>query len=266
MSFPIWFDDSLIKQKSIKQIKRSLYVSSTENDKIGIEPKAIYVYDFNRQGELTNVSIDHFYENIQVSSTTFDYLTGKDENGFAKVKMKANLPGENDESTYLIYEKEPAHKKFIVYKNNRSGDYLFYMLNRENWGALSIDSILSPTPDDIITLGSPIKPVKTYQVNNMVKEEHVIKYQYEKKSGHIMTVRYDKFPFQHKRSIRYDKKGNCTGFIDSTFSQGVYLNRKESKFDFKEDLPVSLTQKNESIKATSKFFQLEHFEYSYFED
>lgn len=266
MSFPIWFSDTLIRRNSIRHIKRSLYASSVEDDKMGIEPKEVYHYEFENDGSVKKVEIENFYENVRIGAVSFQYMSKKDENGFASVKMKFEQKEDNSESPYLIYDKEPSGTKFLVYRNQNSGDYLFYMLNKKNWGVLSVDSILSPTPYDIVNLGSPKQPIKTYQVVNTVKQEHVVEYNYDKRTNHLMSVHFEKFPFQYKRSIQYNKQGGCIGFIDSTFSQGTYLNRKESKFEFENDLPVSLIKKNESINAASRYFQLEHFEYSFFDE
>ena len=56
VSFPIWFNDSLIRMHNIETITRSIYVSGKEYD-ADIEfdsdsPKEIKTYHFNKDGEL----------------------------------------------------------------------------------------------------------------------------------------------------------------------------------------------------------------------
>ena len=271
VSFPIWFNDSLIKLHNIETITRSVFISEKESD-IDIEfdsdsPKEIKTYLFNKDGELLSVQIKQFYENVEVGNVWFDYLSSKDENGYSAVERRRikNQPMEEGHDHYTIYEKEEHNDKFLVYTNEQTGNYLFYLLKRKNWGVVSVDSILQPTPEDIISFGTTFYPKKKYQVENTVNEFNVVKYTYDKSNQFIKEISYNDYPFRKKRTILYGTTGLCTGFIDSTFTDDKFLIRTDSKFDFKHKLPVTLKHENHSTDSTSRFFQFEHFDYTFFE-
>lgn len=241
-SFPIWFSDSLVKQHQIKRITRNIYPITTADD-LGA-PKETRLYDFDEQGGLISVSIKKFYESMIVEDVTFQYSSVKDEMGFSIVEILNGEHQDEDEGDYFIHNKEKYLEKFLVYSNENTGNYLFYMLNQKNWGALSIDSILNPTTDDLIILGSTFKPKKMYQVHNTVSETNVVDLVYSRRGEVINSIFFEKYPFYYKRHISYNNKGFCTGFIDSTFSADQYLMRTKSTFQMnKKQLPIKLIQK-----------------------
>ena len=95
-----------------------------------------------------------------VEDVTFNYSNVKDEMGYSDVEI---LKGEHqieEEGDYTVHNKERYLEKFLVYSNVKTGNYLFYMLDKKNWGPLTVDSILNPTPTDLIVLGSTTKPQK----------------------------------------------------------------------------------------------------------
>lgn len=266
VSFPIWFNDSLIKLNRIESITRSIYLSGNDAEEEFTSPKEVKTYFFNEDGELLSIQVQQFYENVEVANVAFDYLSPKDENGFSTVERRRDKKYADDEfhDHYIIYEKEDYTEKFLVYTNEQTGNYLFYLLKRKNWGAVSVDSILQPTPDDIITLGTTYYPKKTYQVENTVNEFNVVKYTYDKSNRFIKEVLYNDYPFRKKRTILYNQYGVCNGYVDSTFTDDKFLKRRESKFEFDKKLPITLKHLNHSQDTLTGFSQLEKFEYSYF--
>jgi len=259
VSFPIWFNDSIIKNQKIKQITRNIYPISSEEEITS--PKETRIYKFDELGGLSSVSIKKFYENMVVEDVTFKYSDVKDEMGYSNVEI---LQGEHqfeDVGDYSVHNKEQYLDKFLVYSNANTSNYLFYMLNKKNWGALSVDSILNPTPEDQIVLGSTFKPHKMYQVHNTVSESNVVDLKYNKKGEVVTSISFEKYPFYYKRHISYTDKGFCTGFIDSTFSSDQYLMRTESTFEMNENrLPSKLIQKKPGGGGS------EIFEYKYYEN
>lgn len=268
VSFPIWFDDSLIKQYRIQKITRSIFIGEYSEENEATAPKEIKTYVFNKNGQLLSLQIEQFYENVKVADNIFDYLSPKDEHGFSNVQVrreKKSLVDEFSLDHFRLYEKQDYTDKFLVYNNEESGDYLFYLLNKKHWGVVAVDSILSPTPRDIITLGTTVFPKKTYQVENTVNELNVVKYQYDKSSKHIKTIEYNEYPFLRKRSILYDQKGGCHGYIDSTFTDDVFLKRRVSKFISEDGMPVQLNHGVQPKDSLSGVFQYEKFDYEFFE-
>ena len=266
MSFPIWFADTIIKEKKIKKLTRHLYPSFTEGKTVASTPKESKEYFFNADGEVEKMIVNQFYEYVTVSSLTFDYSAQKDEFGYSPVDFEPMGESKNRDlaDQYSIFEKVEYSDKFLVYRNEESGDYLFYMLNKKNWGALSVDSILRPTPSDRVAFGQPNKVVKSYNVENTVNEFGTVDYSYN--SEYPTEIVSESFPFHHKRTIEYDEAGDCTGFVDSTFSGSKYLTRRKSNFVFKDNLPVRLIHESKSNNASRGFIQVEELKYEFFEE
>lgn len=264
VSFPIWFDDSMIVNKGIKTIKRSTYALN-EDIETGGFPKEVKVYHFDKKGQLEKHEVIEYYENVEVSHVQFDYLSGKDENGFAKVRRK-NMKKSQGKEFYHVYQKEKYAKKFLAYRDEESGDYLFYMMDEHHLGPLSIDTILKPTPSDVIVLGSPDFPEKRYQVENRVKERNVVETVYNQKMNAVEEIRFEKEPFTYHRTVNYSKEGDCQGFVDSTFSIDQFLMARTSDFKLNRDrLPARLVHKTERHDDQGENIQYETFEYVYFE-
>lgn len=267
MSFPIWFNDSVIKKQKIKGITISGYSSSQNEDVDVSAPKSTKTYVFNEEGEVLSVKYEQFYENVKVGSHAFNYSTSKDEFGFSKVEQVTEKGSDQDEAEeYSIFQKEQYGEKFLIYRDELTGDYLFYMLKEKNWGALSVDSILNPTIDDNIVFGSPLYPAKTYRVENVVNEMDVVEYYYDKSNQFIQSKLHDDYPFQNHRTINYTKEGICTGFVDSTFSGDKFLKARQTTFEKENKLPIKIIQESKSNDAASSYFQIETLEYSFFEE
>lgn len=267
LSFPIWFNDSVLKKNKIQGIKISGFPSSQSEEVDQSAPKSVKSYAFNEDGEVLSVTYEQFYENVKVGSYTFNYATSKDEFGFSKVEKVIEKEGNQDEAEqYSIFQKEQYGDKFLIYRDELTGDYLFYMLKQKNWGALSVDSIFNPTIDDNIVFGSPMYPVKTYRVENVVKEMDVVELKYDKSNEYLVSKLHDEYPFQNHRTINYTKEGVCTGFVDSTFSGEKFLKARQTKFQKEKELPIKIIQESKSNDAASSYYQIETIEYSFFEE
>ncbi len=268
VSFPIWFNDTIIKNRGIQRITRKIYGGEFDGEGETASPKEIKTYSFNIEGQLLSIQIEQFYENAKIADIIFDYLSPKDEHGFAEVKRK-RVPNvsldELTEESFKIYEKEAYNEKFLVYSDDLSGDYLFYLLKEKHWGVIAVDSILNPTPHDIVTLGNTFYPAKVYQVENTVNELNVVKYTYDKSSNYIKSIVYNEYPFHKKRDILYDQKGVCHGYIDSTFTDDKFLKRSVSTFEMEADIPMRVNHGKQASDSISGIFQYETFEYQLFE-
>ena len=136
------------------------------------------------------------------------------------------------------------------------------MLDKKNWGTLSIDSILNPSSDDIVILGSPKMPHRKFQVENLVNESNVVEISYNS-SDLISKTSFEKYPFYIYRDLEYNKDGICTGYIDSTFNSEQYLMHYRTSFEYNETgLPIIIHTRTEDRKDYSEY---EKIEYEYFE-
>jgi hypothetical protein len=264
MSFPIWFDDSLIATNNIKSITRSTFTSSTQSEINFDTPREIKRYYFNDNGQIVKVDFEQYYENVQVGKNTFIYNGERDSMGFAHVEM-TNADYDETQDNFNIHLKEKYEEKYLAYKNVDSGNYLFCMLRENSWGPLSVDSIINPTQNDIIILGNPIKPEKQYQVKNVVNEFNVIDYGYDRSKINPKEIFSGEYPFNYKRSVLYGKEGVCIGFIDSTFSDQKFLTSRLSTFEMKDNLPSLVIHKKKASMSEECYFQYEKLEYDFYQ-
>ena len=264
MSFPIWFDDSLIAAHDIKSITRRTFRSSKKSEINFDTPREIKRYYFNDNGQIIKVDFEQYYENVQVGKNTFIYNGAKDSMGFALVEM-ANSDYDEAQDNFNIHLKEKYGEKFLAYKNVDSGNYMFCMLLENSWGPLSVDSILNPTQNDVIILGNPINPKKKYQVKNVVNEFNVIDYDYDRAKTNPKEIFSGEYPFNYKRSVLYGKKGVCLGFIDSTFSDRKFLTSRQSTFEMENNLPSLVIHEKKAGMSDECYFQYEKLEYDFYE-
>ena len=241
MSFPVWFDDSLIRENHIKSIDRKIYNLNGKAEDLA-SLKVEKHYEFTEDGEITSIQICEYYEGQKVSDVTFSYSGVRDVHGFQKVKMNVTNESNEDLAGYQFYDMEQTATNFLAYVNADNGNYLFFLPNEKHWGALSVDSILGPTDQDFIVYGTPKRPSKRYHVVNRVNEFDVKTIDYAKKTNNPRQIEFEQEPFDYKRNINYNKKGDCIGFVDSTFSMERYLMRRYSKFTMeKNQLPSRVT-------------------------
>jgi hypothetical protein len=232
----------------------------------GNSPKQKKTYLFNDEGGVVSVNFEQFYENTKVGSSQFNYSTPKDENGFSRVDESTdfNLDRQTAEF-YSIYEKVNYGKRSLRYRDKSSGNQLFYMLDQKNWGALSVDSILTPSLVDKIILGTPLIPHKSYQVEDIVKETNGINFGYDNTGEFVQEISYDAYPFRTKRSINYDDDGICTGFTDSMFSSKEFMNSALTFFEMQEALPVKVLRETRLNGFKPSCFHIETIEYFFWE-
>ena len=265
ISFPIWFDDSIVKQKKIRTLTRSIYALNQDTSVVNL-PRVEKVYSFDENGTVQTLEITEYYERTKVHHVIFTFDDVKDENGFVSVKIEQKSHLIDYESSYSLYDVEQYANSFLVYKNREDGNYLFYMIDEDQRGPLSVESFANPTPNDWIVLGTPGVPDKRYQVRNRVNESNVKEINYAKKTSRLESVEFESYPFDYKRSIQYDGNGYCIGFVDSTFSMDQFLMRRSSKFSHDANrMPSKLVHNSEKGDGTIGNRQLETFEYMYYE-
>lgn len=273
VSFPLWFNDSMILSNHITKITRRFYLLDSDEydqawDLKAIIPREKREYIYSPEGWLKNLFIFYFYDNQQIGDLSYVYDGSVDDHGFVNVKQTGDTDfkweAEEDNINFFfnIHKKVKSTTKYLAYQNEQTGDYLFYMTNKKFWGPLSIDSILHPTPKDIIVLGTPTHQTKKYRVKNKVNEMDVHLYEYSNKKDRLENIIRQEYPFEHKRTILYDKSGRCNGYIDSTFSESKYLTRIQTKIDYDpKGLPLKITHLKDNPQNNTSLISIELLTY-----
>jgi hypothetical protein len=281
VSFPIWFNDSIIKAQKIFKVTRKMFPRNNENNKEysninSTVPREIREFYFDRTGSLIQLNVHNYYDDREIGSILFSYSGKKDFYGYSEVKHnkfisktanpfseEEQLDPEVRELDFRMHIKRKSYNKCLVYQDMETGDYLFYLPNRKYWRPMAVDSLVAPNPKDLVVWGKPKFVSKKYQVSNKVNEKNVKLFTYFKKHPKVLKYWVKKdYPFDHKRDFIYSKKGICTGFIDSTFSEDLYVTRVVSEIQYnKNKLPKRIIHRKQNPSNETEFFSLEIFEY-----
>ena len=212
ISFPIWFNDSIIKARGIQKIKRSLVdenkANSTEN--LGNIPKRNHEYNFGKNGELKQLLVSNYYDN-KIISTIKVVFSKHASTGFAFTSVNDELDYDHKEFPFLQMKEVKSGNNCSIYKDIHSDDRLFIVKNEKHWKPLTIDTLCKPNASDIIILGEYRRPTKKYKVKNIVEETDVRTY--SSNSGRLEHIEWKDNPFEIKRSFVYLKYGQIKGFI-----------------------------------------------------
>jgi hypothetical protein len=275
LSFPVWFNDSIVAQNKITKITRSHFFVEVEDSNEVIDlskdiPREKTEYWFYPNGQIYKLKVTYYYDDEEIGNVSFNYKTMKDQYGFAVVMRSEdqNQYVDTEDSDmdfpFKVHQLEKRTKKYLAYQDDETGDYLFYMLNKKYWGPLSVDSILNPMQKDLIILGSPYFPVKQYRVRNKVNEMDVQEITYYPNGKSVNTIIRHDYPFERRRSVQYNTKGICTGYIDSTFSGKLFLTRTLNEISSdKSNRPTKIIHKKENQLDKTARISIELLNYEY---
>jgi hypothetical protein len=275
LSFPLWFNDSILSAYHIVKLDRRTYVFDME-DSIDITKPSISdlnerkEYRFNPTGSIKNVRFTYFFDGEKIGHMAFHYTLETSIKGYCfaentdttnagdfSIGIKNDLPIKQHE----ILRK---NSRFLSFKTIHENNKLFFLPNSAFWGALAVDSILHPKPDDKIILGSPTKPVKSYKVRNKVLQKDVMRFMYVSGTTILKKMTWIDFPFSTTRTFRFDKLGRCAGFTDSLFSGHQFLKRSVVSIWFnKKNLPVKILFKHELNPGKQQLGRMEVFRYTF---
>jgi hypothetical protein len=269
VSFPIWFDDSVIRAAHISKISREIIGSSVNDDNSKSEtPHEIRDYHFNVAGFIDSMIVRYFFDDEFIGKVNVVFTSEPDFFGFANSQqwMILNAVSASPDVTldplFKRHLKDKQSNKSISYMEIGNSNHLHCMLVKKYWGPLSVDSIVHPSKADLIVHGTMRKPFKKYSVLNTVNEQNVQQFTYFEKSFSPKTITRDEYPFLMERTFQYMKNGICNGFIDSTFSKKNFLATTKTHFEFGENFfPIKVTKTRENAGSSKVIVGLEKFQY-----
>lgn len=267
INFPFWFNDSIVAGQKIKQLtitsfKGVISDTGSYNDSDDETfPKRTIIYTFNQSGRMVQMQVTDFSEGIVISNQSFQI--GKPGSlGYCEVIQKDNLYGvENNTFTYKTHKITPDYAAFTA---SNDLDLIHFILNKNYFGPLSVDSIANPLPNDWIILGKPDRPEKRYKVRNKVKEKFISNYSYYS-SNYPKVISNEDYPFFKKRYFNYSK-GHFTGYLDSTFIDETFVTSVKSFIYYNSKrLPQKMVHKKEHVESVNHYQTQEIFTYSFYE-
>ncbi len=265
VSFPVWFNDSVVREHKISEIARLIYdvssMDTTEN--LIMLPKRELIYQFHKDGTLKQLIVSNFYDDKIISSIKIVFSKFDKQTGYALTKINNEFEYDHKEFPFLRYAKLSGNENLHIFENIETDAKLFIVSNPKLGKPLSIDTLCRPKPEDLIVLGSYLFPTKKYGVKNIVEELNTRTYKYRR--GNLVSMRWKDDPFEVKRIFLYAKDGHCYGFKDVTNSMGAYVSSYNYIIEHKDGLPVQV--KKILKRDQSKFVLLrEDYNYSYFDN
>jgi hypothetical protein len=279
LSFPLWFNDSLIRVNHIVKITKRIFPriigdSLAVNSPNEAMPREKREYYFDSTGNVSDLVIYYYYDDREIARAHFMYEGAIDPNGFCRVtpgafKYLSDNGEENEFNIELRNERKYntiLHQfwyrkpKFSCYSDKETGEKTFVLPNPFYWGTLSVDSILRPGINDWIICGTPKKPYKRYKVKNKVEQKEMHVYSYWK-TGVLQERIIQEYPFENKRSYIYNTSNQWISYIDSTFSERKFITRVENKFQFDATGKPILVRHQKETSDDKPYFFLETLSY-----
>ncbi|MBI2257415.1 MAG: hypothetical protein HYU67_00775 [Flavobacteriia bacterium] len=246
INFPYWFCDSILKKNKIFQITRRIF-SENEKDSNGhyVLPKEKYIYTFDKNGSIKKIDFYTFYDSKEITAFTFVYSKKINKNKIFRPVQVLPLNAEynkykdlfkiqlNTDVThhFTFYKASENRKNYKSFQDVEHKNKLYIIKKKKYFGALSIDSILHPKPNDWIILGSIKNPIKRFQSQNIVKEANVFSYKYSK-SGMLLRRDLEKYPFVSKKYFVYNNSSQWVMTIDSLFYETTFISSELSKIEY----------------------------------
>jgi hypothetical protein len=267
LSFPLLFNQKVIRDLKIAGIRRSYFVIDSMDHQTGKMRTEQRNYHF-RNGQISSIDLLYYYDDRQIGHKRVVYLRKTMPNGFKEAMIQRDSGAVTDrefvESGFQVHQLARVKRRYLAFEEKTSGRMLFFMRNKAYWGALSVDSILNPSPVDRVVLGSPLFPIKSYMVENRIKESDAVTYKYHPYLKRIQRMVMEDFPFTTIRTFFYDKEGYCNSYIDSTFSSRKYLLRTATRIQLdSRKCPVVITHKKETAFRKLGVTAIETFEYDF---
>lgn len=267
INFPFWFNDSIVSKQKIQQLTitsfkgiisdTSAYNPDSEDETF---PKRTLIYTFNPQGRLIQLQITDFSEGIVISNQSFRF-NQSDQLNYCEAVQKDNLYGV--ENNTFTYNPTKFSASYASYEASNDLDLIHFILNKNCFGPLSVDSIASPLPNDWVVLGYPDRPVKRYKVKNKVKETSVSNYEYYNENFPKLITN-EEYPFFKKRYFNY-QNGHFKGYIDSTFIDETFVTSVKTLIYYdKKRLPTKIIHKKEHAESVNNYQTHELFTYTFY--
>src|SRR5690606_7724739 len=119
-------------------------------------PKEKIEYYFSQDGEVERIAIYYYYDDREIYRIGFNYIGKKDAFGFAPLEVtfsedmtNSNMPDDfqtdkqfERSDNFVIYQFIRSKKKYVKYQDVETGQKLFLLKEKKDWGTLSVDTIL----------------------------------------------------------------------------------------------------------------------------
>jgi hypothetical protein len=251
ISFPIWFNDSLVTSKNIKKIHIDINEFEPQQDSSFHDtiPSTQYEVDFSN-GTINMFYVKEFSQEIAIEEQWFRYRNKKDSLGYSLPAITNNvIYAENDFLPIFTTLQNAQHYKrlkigdidssVVHYVNTLSvnNEQHVFIKDTANWNVHFIDQKFEHPEKIVFYFGLPTKHLESFKIQNLVEKSKLSSNKYFENGCIYQHSTYSN-GFENRRTFLYDTKGEVTGYIDSLVVEpNDFIERIISKVKYKNGLP-----------------------------
>lgn len=223
-NFPYWFDDSLVAANNIRTIQQTNYFAtyskwSQKQWKDTVLDEKI-TYTFNPRGEIQIVKIEHYNDNVCYSTQEIKYMASSEKRGRFQPIFQTNMSkGATMLPCFLL---ETKNQNYIGFVDTITQKHIYLVRNEKLTNTISIDTMLHPSPLDVIVVPSFTLPKKIYSIENKVIESNVLEFQYDSFKNLIHYSHRQKSS-RKEITLLYNSFGYLNGFVGEIFSDDYLI-------------------------------------------
>jgi hypothetical protein len=280
ISFPLWFDRSVIEANNIDSIYLESVVLNWVNDSTYTEEvDYALVYAFKPNGQLKKCAFTDYYELTKLFKVAFDYSRSlPDSIGYTlpRIEKTSNLLiGRNptkmlrtvsDLQRFNRLELTRKDEQVIVFKNTTSlnQEQHVFILRPENQNILFVDK-LETAPEDVFYYGTPNNYTKAFCLTDLVKEDLVSETEFFEGEIYPRSRKTQRNGLITNTLFVYDNAGKWLGQEDSLkLNGGQFIKVTKSEFFYaKNGLPTGMTIKMGSSKEDLRIARAFKFNYAF---
>lgn len=235
-NFPYWFDDSLLAKNHIHKICQKTYFenySTIQNVNLDLlSPDEIKTYYFDDQGKIIRMEWEGLHDNFVYKKKIFRYAADQFDaeiHYLPIITQKDSVSGNNLADSVVIskhseeqYLQDKKKRNYTSLYNPTKSQRLFFVHNTALTSPITIDTMLSPAPNDVLIFPDFYKPRKIYSVQNKILESNVLEFRYDP-PGNLLSYSYRQNSSKKERRVLYSSNGYISGFIEKVFSDNYLI-------------------------------------------
>lgn len=257
LSFSNWFNKDVIESNNIKQIQ----IHEVNPNRVidGLDSLLLndtYSFSFSESGWVTSFTHLDYHDAVLLTEEMFNYKNPPDTLGFSQPTVNWSKKNKKYEtiqglvgvlellSKYNKYTKTHQDSSLVIFQNelHPNRELEVYILDSTKWNVVAVDQIIKDFGLDFIHYGTPIKPVQSYRLENMVEKTDWTLFNYINNSEFLKQITVqNKFTFT-EHNMYYDSLGRLDYFQSLTRAlDSTVIELQQNTIQYNDDhLPVKI--------------------------
>lgn len=254
ISFPIWFNDTVILNSGIEKIHFSVNEFEPTEDSIFQDtiPSSIYEVSYSKNG-VNLFYVKKFAEEIKIEEQWFRYRKSIDSLGYSLASVTNDVIYEENDflpifstlqnaQQYKRLKFQEIDSSIIQYINtlNAEKEKHIFITDSTHWNVHYIDQNFENPEKNTFYYGLPNKYHESFKVKNLVEKEQLASYKYFD-NGCLYQQSTFSNGFEKRRTYLYDKAGRIESYVDSLIVEpNDFIESVISKINYVDGLPVRI--------------------------